>query len=279
MNPLIDVAELGAAMASARPPVLLDVRWSLQGNGRAEYQAGHLPGAAFLDLDTGLAGKPGAGGRHPLPDPDDLEGTLRAFGVRTGELVIVYDAGGVQPSGAAARAWLVLRWAGHEAVRVLDGGYAAWVADGRPVSTESVERPRGDITVRPGSVPVLDAAGAAERAAAHALVDVRIAPRHRGEVEPVDRIAGHIPGSVNLPAAQMVDQSGRLLTADDLRARFAALDLPETEPIGTYCGSGVAASQAALALAVAGYEPVVYVGSWSEWITDPSRPVATGENP
>jgi thiosulfate/3-mercaptopyruvate sulfurtransferase len=279
VNTLIDVAELGLALASARPPVLLDVRWSLAGGGRDDYAVGHIPGAAFLDLDSQLAGPPGAGGRHPLPDHAALEEHLRALGVNDGEPVVVYDAGGPEPTGAAARAWWVLRWAGHDAVRVLDGGYAAWVAQGRPVSAESVERPRGNITVRPGSLPVLDAAGAAERAAAHALVDSRVAPRYRGEVEPVDAVAGHIPGAVNLPLAMAVDPDGLLLPPAELRARFTALGLRGGEPVGAYCGSGVAASQTALALAVAGYEPAVYVGSWSEWITDPSRPIATGGTP
>jgi thiosulfate/3-mercaptopyruvate sulfurtransferase len=278
VSPLIDLAELGAGMASADPPVLLDVRWSLQGgSGRSDYEAGHIPGAAFLDLDVSLAGEPGAGGRHPLPDPVRLEQTLRDLGVRAGEPVVVYDAGGVPPTGAAARAWLILRWAGHDEVRVLDGGYAAWVNDARAVSTESVERPRGDVTVRPGSVQILDAAGAAERAAAHALIDVRIGGRYRGEVEPVDKVAGHIPGAVNLPLGETTDRTGRMHSAEELRVRFARLRLPVDQPIGAYCGSGVAASHAALALTVAGYEPIVYVGSWSEWISDENRPIAKGD--
>src|SRR5688572_16120579 len=198
VNPLIDVAELADALASADPPVLLDVRWSLRGDGPEQYAAGHIPGAAFLDLDAHLAGPPGklpghGGGRHPLPAPEELQDALRTLGVRTGQLVVVYDGGGPHPTGAAARAWWVLRWAGHDAVRVLDGGLEAWVAADRPVATDVVERPRGDITVRPGGMPVLTASDAAELAAAGALLDARVPPRYRGEAEPVDPVAGHIP--------------------------------------------------------------------------------------
>jgi len=279
VNPLIDLAELGVALASAQPPTLLDVRWSLGGGARADYEAGHLPGAAFLDLDAELAGGPGPDGRHPLPDPVALQEALRRLGVRAGHPVVVYDAGGPQPAGGAARAWWILRWAGHDDVRVLDGGYAAWVVAGRPVTDEEVERPPGDFTVRPGALPVLDADGAAERAAAGALIDARVAARYRGEAEPIDPVAGHIPGAVNQPAADTVDPDGRLLDPDTLRKRFASLGLPERGPVGAYCGSGVTAAQTALALCRAGYEPALYVGSWSHWITDPSRPVATGEKP
>jgi thiosulfate/3-mercaptopyruvate sulfurtransferase len=275
VNPLIDVAELGSALASARPPTLLDVRWSLQGGGRERYAAGHIPGATFLDLDADLAAPPGKGGRHPLPDPAALEETLRALGVSDSNPVVVYDDGGAEPSIAAARAWWTLRWAGHPDVRLLDGGFAAWTAAGRPVTDEAVERPRGDFTVRPGGMPVLDAEGAAERAAAGALLDVRVAARYRGEVEPIDPVAGHIPGARNLPAADTLGPDGRFLDPDALRQRFAGL--PDDEPVGAYCGSGVTAAHTVLALAVAGYRPALYVGSWSDWITDPSRPVATGD--
>jgi thiosulfate/3-mercaptopyruvate sulfurtransferase len=292
---LIDAGELTVALASAQPPALLDVRWSLGGTGHAEYAAGHLPGAVFLDLDAVLAGPPGDGGRHPLPDPGVLQAALRDAGVRAGHPVVVYDAGGPSPTGAAARAWWTLRWAGHDLppdvgrstagsaalrplaasnVRVLDGGYAAWVAAGRPVSTEKVERPPGDFVARPGALPELDADGAARLAEAGRLIDARVAPRFRGEVEPVDPVAGHIPGAVNQPAADTVDPQGRLLAPAELRARFAALGLPPGATVGVYCGSGVTAAHTALALTVAGYDPLLYVGSWSHWITDPSRAVA-----
>jgi thiosulfate/3-mercaptopyruvate sulfurtransferase len=299
VNPLIDVAELTVALASADPPVLLDVRWSLRGDGPEQYEAGHVPGAGFLDLDAQLAGPPGklpgpGGGRHPLPAPEELQDALRTLGVREGHPVVVYDGGGPHPTGAAARAWWVLRWAGHDAVRVLDGGYEAWVAAGSPVTTDTIERPRGDVTVRPGSVPVLAAPDAAVLAAAGALIDARVAPRYLGEAEPVDPVAGHIPGALNQPAADTVGPDGRLLPPAELRARFTALGLPTpgsaapgsaavnhsaasgSATPGAYCGSGVTAAHTVLALTVAGYDPALYVGSWSEWITDPSRPIATG---
>jgi thiosulfate/3-mercaptopyruvate sulfurtransferase len=275
VSPLIEPSELAIALASASPPLLLDVRWSLTDpdGGTRAYAAGHLPGAVFVELDTDLAGRPDAGGgRHPLPDPEDLERTVRRLGVTAGVPVVAYDAGGTPPTGSAARAWWLLRWAGHPDVRVLNGGYAAWVAQGRPVSAETVERPAGDFVVQPGHLPVLDAAEAARFAAEGRLLDARVAPRFRGETEPIDPVAGHIPAARNLPAAATVDADGRLLDAAELRQRVAS----GAREVGAYCGSGVTAAHTALALTVAGYTPALYVGSWSHWITDPSRPVATG---
>jgi thiosulfate/3-mercaptopyruvate sulfurtransferase len=285
---LVDAASLVRELAASRgptdpavraAPTLLDVRWVLNDPhaGRSAYAAGHIPGAAFLDLDADLAGPPGAGGRHPLPDPAALQDALRRAGVRVDRPVVVYDAGGTPPTGAAARAWWTLRWAGLTDVRVLDGGYAAWLAAGRAVETDAAKPALGDVTVRPGAVPVLDAAGAAALAAEGLLLDARVAPRFRGETEPVDPVAGHIPGAVNLPAAQTVDADGCLLPTAELRQRFAAAGVGNDGPVGAYCGSGVGAAQTVLALTVAGYAPALYVGSWSNWITDPDRPVATGE--
>jgi thiosulfate/3-mercaptopyruvate sulfurtransferase len=271
---LVDVTGLAAELASDEPPTLLDVRWRLVGPpGRADYHAGHLPGAAFVDLDTELCGPPGAGGRHPLPDPAALQRVLRAAGVRTGHPVVTYDGG---DGMAAARAWWTLRWAGHHQVRVLDGGYPAWVGAGQPVSTEPADPIPGDLTVRPGGMPALDPRQAAQVAAEGVLVDVRTAPRYRGETEPVDPVAGHIPGAVNLPAAEYVGPDGRLPAADLLRERFAEAGVRPGVPVGAYCGSGVTAAQAVLALHRAGYsDAALYVGSWSDWLTDPARPVAT----
>jgi thiosulfate/3-mercaptopyruvate sulfurtransferase len=272
---LIDVNDLADLLAGPSAPTVLDVRWRLGGPpGREDYLKAHIPGATFLDLDEQLTGPPGFGGRHPLPDPAVLEGALRGAGAREGYPVVVYDHG---DGLAAARVWWTLRWAGLTDVRVLDGGFAAWTGDLRPTEPGQVTPAPGDVTVRPGGLPVLDADGAAAIAASGALVDARQGPRFRGETEPVDPVAGHIPGASNVPAADLVGADGRLLPAAALRERFTLAGVPAEGPVGAYCGSGVTAAQTVLALTVAGYpDPALYVGSWSEWITDPDRPVATG---
>ncbi|PWR12365.1 sulfurtransferase [Micromonospora acroterricola] len=277
---LVEVDRLAAELDRADPPTLLDVRWRLTGPpGRDDYLANHLPGAVFVDLDTALCGPPGAGGRHPLPDPAALQAALRAAGVRADHPVVVYDGG---DGLAAARAWWTLRWAGHRPVRLLHGGYPAWVAAGRPVSTTAPAPIPGDVEVRPGDLPVLDAGQAAALAAADdaVLLDVRAAPRYRGEVEPIDPVAGHVPGAANLPAGEYVGPDGRFLAADVLRERFAAAGVTGARSVGAYCGSGVTAAQAVLALHLAGRpDAALYVGSWSNWVADPSRPVASGPTP
>ncbi|MEU7570682.1 sulfurtransferase [Micromonospora sp. NPDC049240] len=273
---LVEPDRLAAELDRADPPVLLDVRWRLTGPpGRDDHAAGHLPGAVFVDLDTELCGRPGAAGRHPLPDPAALQAALRAAGVRAGHPVVVYDGG---DGMSAARAWWTLRWAGHRPVRVLHGGFPAWVAAGLPVDTATPEPTPGDVTVTPGALPVLDAGQAARLAAADdaVLLDVRAAPRYRGEHEPVDPVAGHVPGAVNLPAPEYVTQ-GRFPAAEALRARFAEAGVRGDAPVGAYCGSGVTAAQTVLALHLAGRpDAALYVGSWSGWVADPDRPVATG---
>lgn len=282
-DPLIDAATLAAQLDRPSAPTLLDVRWQLGASaddeyGADEYAAGHLPGAVFLDIDTQLCGPPGRGGRHPLPDPRRLEAVLRAAGVWDGKPVVVYDAGVADlRRRSAARAWWTLRWAGHEQVRVLDGGYAAWVAAGYPVTTARLPQVPGDATVRPGSLPVLDADGAAELAADGRLADVRAPERYRGEMEPVDPVAGHIPGAVNLPTAAHLAPDGRVPEPAEVRERSEQAGLPPQGPVGAYCGSGVAAASAVLAWHRAGRtDAALYVGSWSHWITDPQRPVAKG---
>lgn len=278
-GPLVDVANLAAQIARPDPPTVLDVRWRLgdPAAGRAEYAVGHIPGAVFVDLDTELCGPPGALGRHPLPEPAALQAVLRAAGVRAGHPVVVYD----EEIPAAARAWWTLRWAGHEQVALLDGGYRAWVAAGHPVTTEVPVPAPGDFIVEPGGLPMLDAAAAAALAGdGGMLIDVRAAPRYRGEVEPMDPVAGHIPGAVSLPATEHIGPDGRLRAAAQLRARFAEAGLAEGVRVGAYCGSGVTAAHTILALHLAGRpDAALYVGSWSHWVADPSRPVATGPTP
>jgi thiosulfate/3-mercaptopyruvate sulfurtransferase len=273
---LINTRALAALLRSATPPTLLDVRWSLTGPpGRNAYQAGHLPGAVFVDLDTSLTGPPGPEGRHPLPSPDALQDVLRAAGVSDSHPIVVYDAG---DQWAAARTWWTLRWAGHPDVRVLDGGFAAWSTAGLQTTTEETLPSAGDFTVRPGGLPVLDADGAATTASGGVLIDARAPERYRGEVEPIDTAAGHIPGAVNVPTVGNTGPDGRFLPPADLRARFAEAGVTASTPaVGAYCGSGVTGAHTVLALHLAGRpDAALYVGSWSEWITDETRPRATG---
>jgi thiosulfate/3-mercaptopyruvate sulfurtransferase len=272
---LISVDALSALLRAPRPPVLLDVRWRLGGPpGLEEYRQGHLPGACFLDLDRDLADPPGPGGRHPLPAAPRFQATMRRAGVRADTGVVVYDGA---DSTTAARAWWLLRYFGHPDVRVLDGGYQAWVRAGAPSTTE-VPAPRpGDFSARPGRLPALDADGAAALASSGLLLDARAAARYRGKSEPVDPVAGHIPGAVNAPTTAHVDEAGRYLPVARLRESFTRLGAGQGTPLGAYCGSGVTAAHTVLALEVAGLGPAaLYPGSWSHWITDPARPVATG---
>jgi thiosulfate/3-mercaptopyruvate sulfurtransferase len=259
--------------------VLLDVRWRLGGPpGIDSYLAGHLPGAVFVDLDRDLSGPPGPAGRHPLPAAGDFQAAMRRAGVSSGSPVVAYDDGDALP---AARAWWLLRYFGHDAglVRVLDGGFRGWQAAGLAVTTAQPEVAPGDFTADPGRLPVLDAAGASAVGRSGVLLDVRSAERYRGETEPVDPVAGHIPGAVNAPATANVAADGSYLAPDQLKERFAALGVRAGQPVGAYCGSGVTAAQAVLALELAGIQAGLYVGSWSNWVADPSRPVATGPDP
>ena len=280
--PLISVPELAGALASATPPVVLDVRWRLGGPpGIDDYRVGHLPGACFVDLDRELAAPPGRGGRHPLPDMAAFAAAMRGCGVSASRAVVVYDdADGTSPGYmSASRAWWLLGWFGHPDARVLDGGFRAWQAAGLPVTADVPAPPPGDFQPSPGHLPAVDAEGAAVLAGRGVLLDARAAERFRGEVEPIDPVAGHIPGARSAPTTGNVDpQTGLLLPPEALRRRFAALGAQPGVEVGAYCGSGVTAAHEVLALAVAGIPASLYVGSWSEWITDPSRPVATGND-
>jgi thiosulfate/3-mercaptopyruvate sulfurtransferase len=276
---LTSAPALAAELAGNPAPVLLDVRWRLAGPpGIGSYRAGHLPGAVFADLDRDLAGPPGPpgpGGRHPLPDPAAFQAAMRAAGVSQDRPAVVYDDGDAM---AAARGWWTLRYFGHPDVRVLDGGYRAWTGAGLPVTTAVPAPAPGDFTAAPGHMPVLDADGAQATARSGLLLDARAGERYRGETEPVDPVAGHIPGAVSAPAAASANPDGTFRDPAELAARFAALGaVPGTgRPVGAYCGSGVTAAHEVLALALAGLPAALYVGSWSDWITDPARPVAAG---
>jgi thiosulfate/3-mercaptopyruvate sulfurtransferase len=276
---LIDTRDLDAALrnVSAPRPVVLDVRWRLGGPPPAElYASGHLPGAVAVELDRDLAAPVGDGkrGRHPLPEPGALQEALRRWGINEDSSVVAYDDA---DGSSAARAWWLLRWAGLPDVRVLDGGIAAWTAAGLPLTAEVPSPELGNVLVRPGAMPVLDAEGAAGLVGGGGvLLDARVEPRYRGEVEPVDPVAGHIPGARSAPASGNVDVSGRFLSAERLRERFAGLGVEADRAAGAYCGSGVTAAQEVLALHVAGIPAALYAGSWSEWVADRSRPVETG---
>jgi thiosulfate/3-mercaptopyruvate sulfurtransferase len=282
MNVIISASELASDLAGANPPVLLDVRWQLSVakaagepgfDGRAEYTAGHIPGATFVDLDEELASAPGERGRHPLPDTAEFGAAMRRAGVSAGRPVVVYDGG---QGWAAARAWWLLRWTGHPDVRVLDGGMPSWQG---PLETGATAPAEGDFMPEPGAVDLLDADGAAALARGGVLFDARTGERYRGEVEPIDRVGGHIPGAVSAPTNENVGADGRFLPAEELGARFKSLGASEGTDIGVYCGSGVSGAHEVLALAVAGIPAALYVGSWSEWSSDPERPVAVGPDP
>jgi thiosulfate/3-mercaptopyruvate sulfurtransferase len=275
--PLVSVAELVELLdaGSDHRPHLLDVRWSLKGPpGIEAYRAGHLPGSVFADLDRDLAAPPGRHGRHPLPTAAHVQAAMRRLGVKDDRPVVVYDDA---DASVAARAWWLLRYFRHSDVRVLDGGFAAWRAAGLPTEVgDPPELPRGDFTARPGGLPMLDADSAARLATRGVLLDARTEERFRGDVEPVDPVAGHVPGARSAPAAGNVRADGTFLSADELTARFAALGVTIGTPVGAYCGSGVTAAQTVLALDIVGVPSSLYVGSWSAWVADADRPVATG---
>jgi thiosulfate/3-mercaptopyruvate sulfurtransferase len=278
MSVLMEVAELARVLDSGRAPVLADVRWALAGPpGLPQFEAGHLPGAHWVDLEHELSAAPGAGGRHPLPDPSVFQQAMRRIGVRSNSTVVAYDGG---DATAAARLWWMLIDAGHRSVRVLNGGIAAWEAAGLPLQSgpgDAIEP--GDFVAEPGHCRQVTAAEVRTmlgRAGGRVLVDVRAAERYAGEVEPIDPVAGHIPGAINLPSVANVGPDGSFLPVAALAARFA----PVGEAPIVYCGSGITAAHTVLAMTVAGHQNVaLYPGSWSDWITDPTSPIATGSVP
>jgi thiosulfate/3-mercaptopyruvate sulfurtransferase len=281
---LVTAPALAEALTGDRPPVVLDVRWALGvTDGREQHRAGHVPGAVYVDLESELAAPPSAAaGRHPLPEPADLQAAARRWGVRADRPVVVYDAVG---GTSAARAWWLLRWAGHDDVRILDGGLAAWSATGRALDEGEVRPEPGDVVVTPGGMPVLDADGAADIATSGVLLDARAGERYRGEVEPVDPRAGHVPGAVSAPTTGNLAPDGTFLDAAALRDRFAGLGVAGVtaaasaadggRAVGVYCGSGVTAAHEIAALATLGVDAALYAGSWSQWSNDPARPAAT----
>ncbi|HEX7473879.1 MAG TPA: sulfurtransferase [Candidatus Limnocylindrales bacterium] len=258
---------------------IVDVRWYLgrPGDGLTAYVAGHIPGAVFLDIDGDLALAPGPGlpGRHPLPDPSTFARRLEAAGIGDEHLVVAYDDVG---GWVAARLWWMLDSLGHRDAAVLDGGFGAWLAAGGAVSTDAPVGEPGRLSLASTWGRTIDRETLRARLGSVTVLDARGAPRYRGEIEPIDPVAGHIPTSLSAPTDGNLGPDGRFMSADALRARFAAFGDP-SRPVVTSCGSGVAACANALAMRVAGLpDPILYPGSWSDWSTA-GFPVATGPEP
>lgn len=280
-SPLISVDGLSELIVREPRLRVLDVRWRLSqpggakgSDGRAEYRTGHIPGAVYVDLETELTrhGRPDEG-RHPLPPTAQVQDAARRWGLNDGDLVVTYDDAGGLP---ASRAWWLLRQGGVD-VRVLDGGWAAWKAAGGPVETGTVDRAPGTVTLADIAGDSLTIDEAAAFPASGVLIDVRAPERFRGETEPLDPIAGHIPGAVNLPTTRHVAGDGTLRDLDELRENFGAVGVEPGTPVAAYCGSGITAAHTALVLAEAGIDAKIFHGSWSQWSNTPGRPVATGE--
>lgn len=261
---------------------IADLRWHLlePGRGRMEYLEAHIPGAVYLDIDTDLSAPPFQGpGRHPIPSPEAFAAVASRAGIGPATHVIAYDSVG---GAYAARLWWLLRYFGHERASLLDGGWPAWVAAGLPVEAGEATPPPAVFVPRPNRTMVVDAetVDALRRDPRVLILDVRAAERYQGIAEPLDPRAGHIPGAVSAPYTDNVDADGRMLPAEALRARYAALGADRAETIVCYCGSGVTAAHAILALERAGWKnTLLYEGSWSDWSRDPSRPAATGPEP
>jgi thiosulfate/3-mercaptopyruvate sulfurtransferase len=269
---------LDAADNIGRRTVVLDVRWALgDPHGREHYLAGHLPGAVFVDLATELAGPADPGrGRHPLPTLEQFQASARSWGVRSGDVVVAYDDSG---NLAAARLWWMLRNAGFPEVYLLDGGLAAWRAAGFGIEPGERQAAPGDVVLTGGALPMIDAGEAASWGKRGLLLDARAGERYRGDFEPVDPRAGHIPGAVSAPTTDNLDADGRFLSPAALRERFAGLGVRAGVPTAVYCGSGVTAAHEIAALEIAGFSAALYPGSFSEWSNNASNPVVTGDAP
>ncbi|MFH8249612.1 sulfurtransferase [Microbacterium sp. B2969] len=277
LNPLISVDELHRRMEAGDGIRLLDVRYRLdQPDGTTDFAASHLPGAVYVDMDTELAahGEPSEG-RHPVPSREVLQDAARRWGLDDGDAVVVYDD---YRSVAAARAWWLLVHSGVADVRVLDGGLSAWTAAVLPLEAGEVVPTPGSISLTElsGDIATIDDASAwPDRGV---LLDARAPERYRGDTEPYDPIAGHIPGAVNLPASDYLDGE-HFVSPEGIRDAFAAVGATGETPVAAYCGSGLTAAHTALAGAVVGIDVTVYPGSWSQWSNTPGRPVATGPTP
>jgi thiosulfate/3-mercaptopyruvate sulfurtransferase len=275
---LITATELAAPLEAGDPLTILDVRWRLdEPDGRPAYLKGHLPGAVYVSLEEELSDHTVAGrGRHPLPSGRNLQAAARGWGIRQDVPVVVYDDWN---RAGSARAWWVLTAAGLANVRILDGGLGAWRSAGLTLETGPVNPQPGNVTVlhndlyagsRLTLTPQQSGAGGVT------LLDARAPERFRGEVEPVDRVAGHIPGAHNLPSGALLTDDGTFLGDDALTELLSDRGIDTSGPLGAYCGSGVTASITVAALAAVGYDAALFPGSWSEWSSDPDRLVARG---
>ncbi|TCD24105.1 sulfurtransferase [Pseudomonas sp. IC_126] len=280
--PLAQLISADQLAARLHEPALriLDCRYALDDldYGGRSYADAHIPGARHADLERDLSGKivPGVTGRHPLPHPEDLIATFRALGLNNDSEIVLYDDG---PGAFAARAWWLLAWLGkRDGVYLLDGGYRAWCDAGLPVEQNAPSPTTGEFHGQPDDNLTIDAAALSGELETPnvTLIDARALPRFLGEVEPIDPVAGHIPGAACVPFTENLDADGHFLSADQLRARFSQqLANRSTDALVAYCGSGVTACHNLFALCLAGYPLAkLYPGSWSEWITDPQRPVA-----
>ncbi len=259
---------------------IVDVRWYLteRSRGRAEYLEAHIPGASFMDIDDDLAAPRGQGpGRHPLPEPAAFAAAAGRAGIGTDTHVVAYDAGG---GAYAARLWWLLRYFGHQRVSLLDGGWPAWLAASHPTESGARDATPATFIAVPRPELVIDAAAVEElrRDPNAVLLDARAIERYEGRVEPVDPQAGHIPGARPAPYAGNLRDDGRLKAPDELRDRYAALGVDTAQRVACYCGSGVTAAHDVFALFLAGRtDALLYEGSWSDWCSDPARPIATGQ--
>lgn len=276
---LINAAELAGLVEAGEPVTILDVRWRLdEPDGRPAYLQGHLPGAVYVSLEEELSDHTVTGrGRHPLPSGRSLETAARRWGIRQDVSVVVYDDWN---RAGSARAWWVLTAAGLANVRILDGGLSAWQSSGGSVATGPVSPQPGNVTVLhdnlyAGGRPTLTAQQSG--AGGVTLLDARAPERFRGEVEPVDLVAGHIPGAKNLPSGAVLATDGTFLSDAELTQLLSNHGIDHSARVGAYCGSGVSAAVTVAALAAMGCEAALFPGSWSEWSSDPTR--AVGRSP
>ncbi len=275
----IGADELHAKIEAGNPPVLLDIRFRHgQHDRRFAYEEGHIPGAIYVDLQHDLAGEPGGTrGNRPLPELEDLQRKVLAWGIDNDSEIVVYDDDHCLQAG---RGWWTLRWGGLKSVRLLDGGLHAWTEAGFPVTREAPKVAPGTATLTGAGMPHIDADEAAAMARRTVLLDSRGTVNYRGRLTaPGEPASGHIPGAINAPTPENLDERGRTLPPHALRKRFSDYLVDGSRPVGVYCGGGVSAAHQIAVLTSIGIEASLFPGSWSAWAGDPDRPVARGPNP